>query len=416
MFGRELEKRQQRFEKESADRKRKEKEKADRVSRERLAARQRREELERKAKERELLKEQRRQQEELRKERLREVNRGVFLEASLLPSLLSKDVVASSGIRRWKDKVVLPSSMSDELMWQEAFKNGANLFELVADNGNRTHVGVLNFSAPEGTIQIPSHVFNCLWGQEEECKGRVKVMYKRLLDGTFARLQPVNRGFHEAIGDDMKDVLESTLSQHSTLTEGDIIQISHESTGMTHSLKVVELSPAPAVSILNIDLEVDILPSAEVEDALRSELRPSEAVSFSRPNRLQKYRIAKQTEAEPIQLPDRMQPSEDGQHANRQNIDGDAEMEPEISEDSEDVITCSVRFPDGSLANRRFKFDDSLSSLFRFVDLQRAGRPLDEYRLITQFPRCVLSHDQHATSTFRQCGFDRRQTFFIETS
>ena len=64
----------------------------------------------------------------------------------------------------------------------------------------------------------------------------------------------------------------------------------------------MELSPAAAVSILNTDLEVDILPSAEVEDALKSELRPSEGVLFSRPDRLQKYRIAKQTEAESGQL------------------------------------------------------------------------------------------------------------------
>jgi len=297
MFNRELEKRQQRFEREATEKRRQDKEKADRLARERQAARNRRQEIERKAKERELLQEQQRQQEELRKEHLREVNRGVFLEASLSPSPLSGDVAASSGIKRWKDKVVLPASMGQEVMSQEAFKNGANLFELAADNGNRTHVGVLNFSAPEGSIQIPPHVMNCLWGQEFKCEGRVGVTYKRLPDGTFARLQPLNRGFHEAFGEDMKETLENTLTQHSTLTEGDIIQIFHDSTGVTHSLKVVELSPSHAVSILQTDLEVDILPSAEVEDALKSELGPAERVSFNRPNRLQKYRIAKQTEA-----------------------------------------------------------------------------------------------------------------------
>ena len=65
-----------------------------------------------------------------------------------------------------------------------------------------------------------------------------------------------------------------------------------------------------------------------------------------------------------------MQHSEVRQYTNQWTIDRADEMEPEVPEDSEDVITCSVRFPDGSLANRRFKFDDSLSSLFRFVDLQ----------------------------------------------
>ena len=54
----------------------------------------------------------------------------------------------------------------------------------------------------------------------------------------------------------------------------------------------------------------------------------------------------------------------------RQQTGGDEEMEPEVPEESEDVITCSVRFPDGSSANRRFRFDDSISNLFRFVNLK----------------------------------------------
>lgn len=51
-------------------------------------------------------------------------------------------------------------------MRQEAFKNQTIIFELTAENGNRTHVGVLKFEAEEGTIQIPPHVMRCLWGPE----------------------------------------------------------------------------------------------------------------------------------------------------------------------------------------------------------------------------------------------------------
>ena len=56
--------------------------------------------------------------------------------------------------------------MSQELMRQEAFRNGALLFELTAENGNRTHVGVLHFSAAEGSILVPPHARRCLWGQD----------------------------------------------------------------------------------------------------------------------------------------------------------------------------------------------------------------------------------------------------------
>ena len=153
-------------------------------------------------------------------------------------------------------QVVLPASMSQELMRQEAYRNGALLFELTTENGNRTHVGVLHFSAAEGTILLPPHVRRCLWGQDVsifvvhghlefrggfqgECQGDVKVCYKRLLDGTFARLQPIKQGFHEAVGDNTKEILEETLSRYSTLTEGDVIEISLLiDTLQKHDLKV----------------------------------------------------------------------------------------------------------------------------------------------------------------------------------
>ena len=56
--------------------------------------------------------------------------------------------------------------MSNELMEQEAFRNGALLFAIEAENGNRTHVGVLQFTAQEGTVMLPPHVVQCLWGED----------------------------------------------------------------------------------------------------------------------------------------------------------------------------------------------------------------------------------------------------------
>lgn len=66
--------------------------------------------------------------------------------------------------------------------------------------------------------------------------GSVKVSYKRLDPGLYARFQPVHYGFHEAVGDNMRDVLEEALMRHCTLTEGDYLELHHNN--KLHELKV----------------------------------------------------------------------------------------------------------------------------------------------------------------------------------
>ena len=46
------------------------------------------------------------------------------------------------------------------------------------------------------------------------------------------------------------------------------------------------------------------------------------------------------------------------------------ELGPEVADDAEDVITCSIRFPDGLSVQRRFHMDDTLSSLFVFLRIK----------------------------------------------
>lgn len=70
-----------------------------------------------------------------------------------------------------------------------------------------------------------------------ECLGSVKVSYKRLDPGVYVRFQPVRYGFHEAVGENMRDVLEQTLMRHCTLTEGDYLELHHND--LLHELKVI---------------------------------------------------------------------------------------------------------------------------------------------------------------------------------
>jgi hypothetical protein len=81
------------------------------------------------------------QAEEERVEEEREANRGVFFEAMLQAAPLDEAASAAKGIRRAKDKVVLPPSVSTTLLNQDAQRNGAMLFEISTPWGTRTHAG-----------------------------------------------------------------------------------------------------------------------------------------------------------------------------------------------------------------------------------------------------------------------------------
>ena len=82
-------------------------------------------------------------------------------------------------------QVSLPPSAELELTRQDASKNGAMLFEL-SSAGRHTHAGVLDFTAPEGTLRIPPAVAHNLWGPRTLAAGQdVSVTYKRLQRGEF---------------------------------------------------------------------------------------------------------------------------------------------------------------------------------------------------------------------------------------
>ncbi len=80
-------------------------------------------------------------QEEERIASTREANRGIFFEARLQVAPLDESASAAKGIRRARDKVVLPPSVSRELLSQDAPRNGAMLFEISTPWGTRTHTG-----------------------------------------------------------------------------------------------------------------------------------------------------------------------------------------------------------------------------------------------------------------------------------
>ncbi|PNH03896.1 Ubiquitin fusion degradation protein 1, partial [Tetrabaena socialis] len=439
----------------------------ERVARERARAReQEREEQSRRRKEEERAEEERRAEADFQE---REDNRGVFLRVEL--QALPMFEASAKGVKRSKDKLILPPSVGASLMGQDASKNGAMLFQVAlpsaasaapsassaaagpagpslaqqqhprqpqAGSSGRTHAGVLEFSAPEGTVLLPRKVAQSLYGSldgavhedgataaaPQPSYGTVVVSYRRLEKGSYVRMQPMSHGFHEAMeageggeggdgGWGLREVLEAELAGHSTLSEGDWVTVSRA--GREWPLRVQELRPAAAVSIIDCDLEADVVPSLEAEEYLRQWER-EQAAAAARLAALAAERAQREA-AEAAEGLRQAAAAADAAAAEaaaaaalRQQLAAALPPEPELPSASAAaadrasaapspsspssaprVFTCAFSLPDGSRLTRRFTPDQPAQLLFDFVDSRGAGGwRRGSYRLVTRMPRRVV--------------------------
>ncbi|KAM3697152.1 hypothetical protein ACB098_06G091700 [Castanea mollissima] len=169
------------------------------------------------------------------------------------------------------DKIKLPPSCFTELSDQGAFDKGPMYFQLsvvhqedssdmnVTDEENHrtTHSGVLEFTADEGSVSLPPHVWHNLFPAETPKTPLIEVRYVWLPKGTYAKLQPERVGFSDL--PNHKAILETSLRQHATLSQGDILTVNYGE--LAHALRVLELKPSSSVSVLETDIEVDIIGS-----------------------------------------------------------------------------------------------------------------------------------------------------------
>ncbi|XP_068666327.1 uncharacterized protein [Aristolochia californica] len=167
------------------------------------------------------------------------------------------------------DKIKLPPSCFTELSDQGALDKGPMYFKLSQihqDISNMEisehqqahksmHSGVLEFTAAEGSVQLPPHVWNNLLAGITQKAPLIDVRYVRLPKGTYAKLQPDEIAFSDL--PNHKAILETSLRQHATLSQGDIITVNHGD--RSYNLRVLELKPASSVSVLETDIEVDIV-------------------------------------------------------------------------------------------------------------------------------------------------------------
>ncbi|GAV69706.1 UFD1 domain-containing protein [Cephalotus follicularis] len=167
------------------------------------------------------------------------------------------------------DKIKLPSSCFTELSDQGAFDKGPMYFQLsvvhqespsgMNDGENEkhrtTHSGVLEFTADEGSVGLPPHVWNNLFPTDPPNAPLVELRYVLLPKGTYAKLQPDGIGFSDL--PNHKALLETSLRQHATLSQDDVLAVNYGE--LAYKLRVLELKPSTSISVLETDIEVDIV-------------------------------------------------------------------------------------------------------------------------------------------------------------
>ena len=179
------------------------------------------------------------------------------------------------------DKVKLPPSCFTELSDQGALDKGPMHFRLsrtdkavplesdvtVKQEPGTTHGGVLEFTAGEGSVELPPHVWSNLFSSDVVEVPLVDVCYISLPKGTYAKLQPEGMGFSDI--PNHRAVLETSLRKHATLSQGDIITVNYGE--LCYKLRVLQLKPAASVSVLETDIEVDVVGSDSVLDSNKNQ-------------------------------------------------------------------------------------------------------------------------------------------------
>lgn len=151
------------------------------------------------------------------------------------------------------------------------------LFELTNERDNRkTHCGVLEFVAEEGTCYLPYWLMQHLLVGEGDI---VKVSNTSLPKGTFVKLQPVSKEFLEV--HNPRAVLENSLRHFATLTKGDNIVINYNK--KKFEIEIIETKPKDAVSIIEADIEVDFAPPKDYVEPVRQQPVVAEAPAPAQP-------------------------------------------------------------------------------------------------------------------------------------
>jgi ubiquitin fusion degradation protein 1 len=436
------------------------------------------------------------------RERVLANNEGVAWDAALV-GVRSDAAVLKGIRARADDKIVLPPSAwralerAGALADGSASRGGHVFFEVSTPAGARTHAGVLGFDGEEGNAGLPLPVLRQLGLVPPEGEARavgrrdapedapedgsrslaandhendhqnatdandasgppphrpfvpgvgvaplaadVRVSYRRLPKGTYAKLQPRSQDFQGELAAeasvDLRGLLERAMTRRCTLTVGDEIVVRREegeegsepgvSKPKTYSLRVVEVQPDDAlgaVSLMETDVEVDIAPSVDYEEAMRAlaeaERRRLEAAARSAEAAADATRADEaaraEAEARAIEAREAIEAAEARSARFREAHLRSLPPEPGV-DDSAATRPCRFALPGGGRAERRFFPTDPVAAAFSFVRAQSAGAKEGErFRLVTRYPRRVVEEEGGGTVGAAGMGEEAGETWFVE--
>ncbi|KYN95791.1 putative ubiquitin fusion degradation protein UFD1 [Plasmodium gaboni] len=172
------------------------------------------------------------------------------------------------------NKIILPQTALNALARRHI--SWPMLFEVSNPyTDKRTHSGVLEFISDEGTCHMPYWMMQQLNLKEGDI---VRVTSVSLPKGTFVKLKPCSKDFMEL--SNHRAVLETALRNYATLTIGDNIVIHY--LGKTYEIKIVDLKPSFACTIIETDVEVEFEEPIDHSEAVQyvTEVVPEEENKF----------------------------------------------------------------------------------------------------------------------------------------
>lgn len=159
-------------------------------------------------------------------------------------------------------KMLLPLSCLETLsslnvVYPLQFKVSPKITSTTNTEKKKTFLGVLEFSAPEGTAYLPDWALKTL---DIKDRALIQVQNVSLPIGRFVKFQPTTLNFLSDISDP-RAVLEHTLRSYTCFSLNDTIQFSY--LGIEYGLRVEEVRPDDgrgAILAVETDLQVDFSP------------------------------------------------------------------------------------------------------------------------------------------------------------
>ena len=162
------------------------------------------------------------------------------------------------------DKIIMPISALTSLSTKNV--QYPMFFQLKSKGkGKVSHCGVLEFTAEEGKVFLPSWIMLNMKLRDGDI---VSIRNVSLKKATFVKLRPHETAFVEL--SNPKAVLEKVLRGFSSLTTGKTIVIDYNE--KTYSIDVLQTKPdQKAVSIIDADVEVDFALAKDYQKAEKPE-------------------------------------------------------------------------------------------------------------------------------------------------